>query len=168
MKKVEELKQKIKMYDGLIFNTNNKKRKKSLRKRIGRVTYKISCIVNDFHNQVSSWIAKTHEQVLLPILNTWEFQRDNKLTKSTKRKLNSISHFKLREKIKYQCYVNNTQFYIVSEHHTSRTCPKCGHWNDILNGRSHECEHCHFKGNRDHVGAFNILSKTATENRISA
>jgi transposase len=166
MNHVEKLKQKIRFYDSLIFNTNKKKKKKSLRKRIGRITYSISCIVNDFHNQTSSWIAKTHEQVLLPALCTWEFQRDSKMTKSVKRKLNSISHFKLREKIKYQCYVNDTKFYIVPENHTSRTCPKCGHWNEQLNGRTHKCGCCEFEGNRDHVGAFNILGKTATEHEV--
>jgi transposase len=166
MNHVEKLKQKIMFYDKLIFNTNKKKKKKSLRKRIGRITYKISCIVNDFHNQTSSWIAKTHEQVLLPALSTWEFQRDSKMTKNVKRKLNSISHFKLREKIKYQCYVNDTKFYVVPENHTSRTCPKCGHWNEQLNGRTHKCGCCGFEGNRDHVGAFNILGKTATEHEV--
>jgi transposase len=167
MKKVEELKQKIQTIRWAIEKTYSQKHRSRMRKKIRKIYYKISCIVDDFHNQTASWIAKNHKKVLLPKLNTRHFQRTNEMTPATKQKLNSISHSRMLLKIKYLCHIYNTKFYVVPENHTSRTCPKCGHWNESRTDRTHKCACCNFEGNRDHVGSCNILIRTATVFRRS-
>jgi putative transposase len=47
---------------------------------------------------------------------------------------------------------------LVDEHHTSQTCPSCGHRHKPR-GRNFRCPSCGLQAHRDVVGQINILSR---------
>lgn len=188
MKTIEKNKgliDKLKSKRDLILNKkNNKKRKqvntkntkkgkkkckklKGINRKIKKLYLKNKGILSDFHNQTSSWVAKNNNVVLLPEFQTSDMQKKTELCSTVKGRLNSIGHYKLQQKIKYQCWKHQSEFYLVNENHTTRTCPRCGHWNEKFTGKTFDCKSCKLQGPRDFFSCINILIRTLTLHRTN-
>ena len=71
----------------------------------------------------------------------------------------SLSHFKFREILQYQCNKYNTQLNIVDESYTTKTCSNCNELNNIGSSKKYECKNCNFKCDRDINASLNIFLK---------
>ncbi|NON62077.1 RNA-guided endonuclease TnpB family protein [Acidianus sp. RZ1] len=75
--------------------------------------------------------------------------------------LHDVGFYEMREIFKWQMEKYGKEFKVVNPAYTSRTCPKCGFVkeNMPLSERVFVCPKCGYVGDRDHVGALNILSR---------
>lgn len=67
------------------------------------------------------------------------------------------NHGKVRAFVTYKAEAEGITVVLQDEHHTSQTCPQCGHRHKPR-GRVYRCGQCGFSGHRDVVGQVNILS----------
>lgn len=81
-----------------------------------------------------------------------------RLNRKSQQKIGNWSHGKLRGYVEYKAEAAGIAVELVDEHHTSQTCPQCGHRHKPQ-GRVYRCPACGFCGHRDCVGAANILSR---------
>lgn len=73
-------------------------------------------------------------------------------------RMSTWSHGRVRGYITYKAQYVGMKVVLVDEHHTTKSCPTCGHLNNPK-GRNYICRLCGFRGHRDAVGAANILSR---------
>ena len=67
-------------------------------------------------------------------------------------------HGKIRAYVGYKAEAEGIVVKLVDEHHTTQTCPHCGHRHKPK-GRIYCCPACGFQAHRDVVGQINILSR---------
>jgi putative transposase len=68
--------------------------------------------------------------------------------------------FDFRLRLKYKCSATNTQFKLVDEFYTSKTCSCCGSYNNNLGGNKiYKCINCNKSIDRDINGCRNIYMK---------
>ncbi len=71
------------------------------------------------------------------------------------------NHGKIREFVEYKAEAEGIKVDLVNEHHTTQTCPRCGHRHKPK-GRNYHCPACGFQAHRDVVGQVNLLSRFKT------
>jgi putative transposase len=76
----------------------------------------------------------------------------------SQQKIGLWSHGKVRNYITYKAKADGITVALVDEHHTSKTCPACGHQYKPR-GRVYRCSKCGLVAHRDVVGSVNILSR---------
>jgi putative transposase len=72
-------------------------------------------------------------------------------------RMSQWNHGKVRAYVAYKAEAEGLTVVLQDEHHTSQTCPQCGHRHKPR-GRVYTCRACGFSGHRDVVGQINILS----------
>jgi putative transposase len=72
-------------------------------------------------------------------------------------RISQWNHGKIRFYVAYKARAEGIRVVLQDEHHTSQTCPHCGHRHKPR-GRVYTCRACGFSGHRDVVGQINILS----------
>jgi putative transposase len=72
-------------------------------------------------------------------------------------RMSQWNHGKIRSYVAYKARAEGIRVVLQDEHHTSQTCPHCGHRHKPR-GRVYTCRACGFSGHRDVVGQINILS----------
>src|SRR5262249_1935575 len=80
----------------------------------------------------------------------------DKGTEPTQR-MSQWNHGKVRAFVEYKAQSEGINVVLQDEHHTSKTCPRCGHRHKPR-GRNYTCPACRFRSHRDVVGMVNILS----------
>lgn len=79
----------------------------------------------------------------------------------TKRVALSFNFYVFREKLKYKCYINNSNYKLVNEFMTSKMCSNCGNINKELGSSNvYKCQICNIKMGRDHNGSRCIFLKS--------
>ncbi len=73
-------------------------------------------------------------------------------------RMSTWAHGRIRAYITYKAGYAGMKVVLVDEHHTTQSCPQCGH-RTKPKGRVYTCLACGFRGHRDAVGAANILSR---------
>ena len=73
-------------------------------------------------------------------------------------RMSRLDHGKIRTYIAYKAEAEGIKVELVDEHHTTQTCPGCGHRHKPR-GRTYRCPSCRFQAHRDVVGQVNILSR---------
>jgi putative transposase len=73
-------------------------------------------------------------------------------------RMSRLNHGKIRKYIEYKAEAEGIKVELVDEHHTTKTCPSCGHRHKPR-GRTYRCPSCGFQAHRDVVGQVNILSR---------
>ena len=75
----------------------------------------------------------------------------------TKRILTCLSIYKFRERLAWKCAINNVEYELINEFHSSKTCSICGYYKyDLGRSDTYSCEYCSSVLNRDINGARNI------------
>lgn len=149
--KIDRYNQEI---DRIKSKVNNKRR--AILKR----TLKIRNIVREFHYEVINYLTKKYKTILLPSFDSQElFGKRRVIHRSSARKLNYLSHYKFKERLKHRCDLTNTELYIVDESFTSKTCTRCGVLNNVGSCEVYECQACELIIDRDVNGARNIFIK---------
>ena len=75
-----------------------------------------------------------------------------------KRIIQSISYYKLIERLKFKSIINNNNLIIKEEWYTSKACTLCGNIKDNLGAnKTYSCVKCNLTINRDYNGSRNIF-----------
>jgi transposase len=135
------------------------RRKQRLKNSCLKLEQKIKNVVDNLHNQTSSFLAKSFNNVLLPKFSTSEMQSGKGLHSTTKRQLWTLSHYKFQQKMIGLCQQYRSKLYLVEEHYTTKTCGGCGKLVNVGSSKVFECSECSYKMDRDIHGARNILLK---------
>lgn len=134
----------------------------NLRKRILKLQFKISGIVNDLHNQTGSMLAKNYREIYLPDFATSGMQQGD-IPRVVKRRMNSLAHYQFQLKLQYFAKKYGGIVHLVDEAYTTKTCGGCGHINETIGSAKHfTCPNCPYNLDRDIHGARNVWIRTAT------
>ena len=131
-----------------------------LRRKIAKLQRKIARRRNDFQDNLSASLIKSHEMVCAEDLKVKNLSGNHKLAKAIQDA--SWGSFLLKLSIKANMY--GTVFIKVPSYNTTQTCSNCGH---VLKGKSKltlsdrewVCPTCGVQHDRDHNAAKNILAK---------
>jgi transposase len=138
------------------------RKKKKLIKRHKTINNKIKNIVNNSQNQITSFLARTFDEVItgpLQVKSIVNRARRN-IGERIVRDIMVKAPYRLHQKLIDQCNKYNTKLHIVDEHHTSLTCSECKNVknkNDLKGSRIYDCNKCHLKMDRDYNAAKNIM-----------
>jgi putative transposase len=147
-----------------ILLTKKGRTKKNIRKRLSKLRSKIISIVENTHNTLSSFLARSTEEIILPkldISNIINKERRN-LNKKVVKDIIYKSPYKLHCKIVDQCSKYNTNIKNITEEYTSKTCGNCLNRKtkeELKGERKYECKKCGITMDRDYNAARNIMLK---------
>lgn len=138
----------------------NEINKKKFTKSINHNFDKIKNLTKDLHFKVSNTLCKKFNTITIGKISTSNIVLNtNNLNKVSKRCMLSLSHYKFREILKYQCNKFNTKLNIVDEAYTTKTCSNCNEINDIGSSKKYDCKKCDFTCDRDINASINIFKK---------
>lgn len=107
-----------------------------------------------------NYLTRKYKKILLPSFDSQElFGKRRVIHRSSARKLNYLSHYKFKERLKKRCELVDTKLYIVDESFTSKTCTGCGSLNNVGGSEVYKCRVCDLVIDRDVNGARNIFIK---------
>jgi putative transposase len=116
------------------------------------------------HKQTTRLISTLHRDGVqrLVIGDVRAIRQGNDVGSTNNQKLHQWSHGQVRHLLTYKAQRRGMAVALQDEHHTSRTCPVCGHVRKSKpQGRVFRCtnKRCRFLWHRDGVGAVNIRQK---------
>lgn len=120
---------------------------------------KIKNMVDDLHWKSIKYLTSNYKCIIYPDFRTKGMMRKIK-DKPTKRKLQSLSFFKFKQRLIYKCKTQGKTLMIMNEAYTSRTCSRCGFLNPKSTRKDFRCGGCDWMVDRDYNGARNIMIKT--------
>ncbi len=122
------------------------------KKRTRDIEHKVSRAVVDW--------AKEREAGTVAIGDVRDVADGKRMAAKSQQKIALWSHGKTRQYITYKAKAQGIQVVLVDEHHTSKTCPRCGRQYKPR-GRVYRCsgKACGLVAHRDVVGSVNILSR---------
>ena len=138
--------------------------------KISNLHHKIANIRRDYLHKTTNTISKNHAMIFIEDLQIKNMSKSAVGTKAVpgrnvnaKRGLNKSildqGWFEFRRQLEYKQAWLGGEVVAVPAHHTSQTCPLCGHI-DAMNRQTQEtfaCVKCGYENNADLVGAINIL-----------
>ena len=128
-------------------------------KKSAKTERKIQNLVDDLHWKSIKYLCKNYKTVVLGEICTQSIMKGN-LHKMTKKVLQSLSHYKFRQRLTYKSNIYGTTFNSVREDYTSKTCGKCGNIDNKLGSKKiYDCRKCGVKMDRDVNASRNILLK---------
>jgi|CXWL01.1.fsa_nt_gi putative transposase len=145
---------------------------KKARARVQRIHTRIAHVRQDFLHKTSTTISNNHAMVIVEDLKVGNMSRSaagtvkepgkNVRAKSgLNRAVLDQGWGEFRRQLDYKLSWNGGMLLAVPAHHTSQTCPTCGHVSKD-NRRTQArfaCVECHYENNADLVGAVNILAR---------
>ncbi|MFM7331254.1 MAG: RNA-guided endonuclease InsQ/TnpB family protein [Brachymonas sp.] len=145
---------------------------KKAKARLSRCHQRIANVRKDFLHKASSALAKGNALVCIEDLQVKSMSGSAKGTASepgknvaAKRGLNKSildqGWFEFRRQLEYKLNWSGGMLLAVPAHHTSQTCPHCGHVSKD-NRKTQSlflCVACGHTGNADHIAAINILER---------
>ena len=165
LKKIENLflsEDKIrKSLSSTIFKLNYKT-KYNLIKKFHRIKLKVTNIIGNMHNQISSFLSKNYDNVILPLFMSSQMLKGKTLNSRSKRWLSVLSHFKFMEKLTYACSKNKSNIYLANESYTTKCCGRCGTLNNVGSSEIFNCINCGLQQDRDLHAARNIYLRRVT------
>jgi putative transposase len=139
------------------------RRWKRLQRRKSRFLAQQNRRARDIEHKVSHAVvqwAAARDVGTLAVGDVRDVADGKRLKKEQQQKIGLWSHGRQRQYITYKAAAVGIRVMLVDEHHTSKTCPACGHQYKPR-GRVYRCpvKTCGFVGHRDAVGSVNILSR---------
>jgi len=170
IKQMEQIKRIHKKIDNLksLRSTNfcSKTKNKNYKNKIDQYDYKVLNIVNNLHNQVSSFLSKKYKTIIIGKLNTHKILKSCGLNNKINRLLHVQSHYKFRIKLNLLCKDNKSNLIVQEEQFTTKTCGNCGCINEnVGSNKIFNCDKCNLIADRDFHAARNILIKFLTLNQ---
>jgi putative transposase len=150
------------------FSNNWRKQKE----RIARLHLRIADARNDYLHKVSTEISKNHAMVVLEDLRVRNMSasakgavdepgRNVRQKAGLNKAILDQGWHAFRRMLAYKLAWAGGALELMPPHHTSQTCPECGHVSKD-NRQSQavfRCEACGFEDHADHVAAINILRR---------
>lgn len=126
-----------------------------------RIRDRIRHIVEDLHWKTAIAVSQSAKKVLIGNMSTISILKGDCLTDEYKRLLQAMSHYTFRQRLKAKCEEYGTEFDVVDESYTSKTCGSCSEINADLGAKKvFKCP-CGFEIDRDINGARNIMIKNS-------
>lgn len=135
----------------------NKKNKEKILKRLRE---KLKNKVDDFQWKTINSLTTNYKNIIIGKWSTKDIikKEDSILQKMNKRIIQSISYYKLLERLKFKSIINKNNLIIKEEWYTSKTCTSCGNKKEDLGGNKiYSCVKCNLKTDRDYNGCRNIF-----------
>jgi putative transposase len=142
------------------------------RRRVQKIHTRIGNVRRDFLHKATTTIAKNHGIVCIENLQVRNMSQSSKGSAkkagknvAAKSGLNKSildqGWFEFRRQLEYKLNWTGGMLLAVPAHHTSQTCPCCGHVakENRLTQSQFLCVECGYENNADVVGAINILSR---------
>lgn len=134
----------------------NANRRRNLRKALHRKIKYIKDLRNELHKQVINYLADNFGKIIISPFKTQEMVQ--KLSSKIARRMNTLSHYMFRMRLKNKFKELNKVVEVKEEHYTSQTCTKCGNIkSDLGNAKVYKCGKCKMVMERDFNGARNIM-----------
>jgi len=136
-------------------NKKTRKYKKSVNKRI-------KGLIDELHWKSIKFLTDNYKNILIGDLSTKGIVCNNNsvLKKYNKQLAYALSFYKYRERLKYKCFINNSNYIKVNERYTSKVCSICSEFKDDLgSSKIYECKKCNSILDRDINGCRNIILK---------
>lgn len=150
------------------FSANWKKQQR----RVAKIHSKIARVREDRLHWISNDISKNHTMIVLEDLKVSNMSRSAKGTiEEPGKNVNAKSGLNksimdqgwsmFAAMLEYKQLWRGGDVMYVPPHHTSQTCPSCGHIDkDNRKDQAHfKCVECHYQNNADYIGAINVLAR---------
>jgi transposase len=150
-------------YDALVSKMNTpgttSKERRILKDRARRVRKRVFYLKKEFRDQVSNFLARRYDVLLVPKLGTKEMtiRAGRRLKTKVARQMLTLGHSEVYNRLREKCAEYGTVFLHVEEHYTSQTCLRCGGLSKC--GETYKCRKCGFSCDRDVAGAAGIFLK---------
>jgi putative transposase len=142
------------------------------KRRVQLIHARIGNTRRDFLHKTTAAISKNHAMVAIEDLQVRNMSKSAKgnAEKSGKnvaaksglnKSILDQGWFEFRRQLEYKLNWNGGMLIAVPAHHTSQTCPACGHVSaENRQTQAHfECVDCGYSNNADVVGALNVLAR---------
>ena len=114
----------------------------------------------ELQHQTAAYMVANYDTILMPKLNTKALVSTSNpkglKAKVTRREMMNTGHCAFFDHLKAKCQEKGATFMHVTEHYTSQTCHLCGCLTKT-SSETRRCRQCGYKGDRDIIGALNIL-----------
>jgi len=141
----------------------NKEIKSSIKKKNERiVNRKIENKIDELHWKVINFLTNNYNTILLGDMSAKSIVKKNSsvLSKVAKVACLRTKFYEFRMRLIYKCSIKGCKFSLIDECYTSKTCSKCGNYNENLKGEiEYNCKKCNNKQHRDINGCRNIYMK---------
>jgi len=143
-----------------------------LQAKIAKLHHKIANCRKDFLHKISHTISKNHAMIYVEDLQVSNMSKSAKGTveqpgqnvaqkSGLNRSILDQGWYEFRRQLEYKSAWRGGFVIAVPPHHTSQTCPCCGHTDkeNRPTQEKFECVECGYTENADVVGALNILAR---------
>ena len=135
-----------------------------IKKKVEKICYrKITGLVDELHWKTINYLTNRFENILIGDMSIKGISNKStsKLSKMTKRIGYSLRFYQFKQRLEYKCQTKKLNYIHVNESYTSKTCSKCGNYDEYLGGKKvYDCKKCKTKIDRDVNGARGILIKS--------
>ena len=145
--------------------TQDKKKRKMLRKVAARVERKAKDLISDIHRKTAKFLTDNYNTILIPVFKSQKMAEKTqtngtrrKLGRDVTRRLLRWTHYKFRMILQSKSKIAGKKVFVVEEPYTTKTCGKCFYINHNIGGnREFNCPNCGSRFHRDINAARNIL-----------
>ena len=126
------------------------------------INRKISNRVNDLHWKTINYLVNNYDTILLGDMSAKSIVSKNNLILDPNSKTACLrtKYYEFRQRLEYKCRVVKTNYRLMNEYYTSKTCSNCGYYKVGLKGEeNYECKKCKINIDRDVNGCRNIYFK---------
>jgi len=145
--------------------TKNKSKKKSYTKAIARKEIRKRRLKDELHWKTCKLLTDNYNIIALGDLSTKSISsKKNNLNKNSKRSFSFLGFFLFKQRLEYKCKLNGITFCFQDESCTTKTCTRCGFYNDkIRSNKIFSCPACNLVIGRDINAARNIYMRCYIE-----
>ena len=150
-----------KMAQALSRKKKGSRRHRRLVRAKARMKAKHHRVLRDIEHKVSRAIVDTavdRKAARIVMGDVRDIADGGEKSKVQNGRMSRWDHGKIRTYVEYKAAAEGMKVALVDEHHTSQTCPSCGHRHKPR-GRNFRCPSCGLQAHRDVVGQINILSR---------
>ena len=140
--------------------------------RVQRLQRRIADVRRDTLHKTSTRISQNHAMIVIEDLQVKNMSasakgaveapgRNVRQKSGLNRSILDQGWYEFRRQLEYKADWAGGEVLAVPAHHTSQTCPVCGHvsWGNRLSQAKFACVECGYGNNADVVGALNILAR---------
>lgn len=141
-------------------------RRRHVKLKLWRLNRKLCNIIDALHWESAKFMCSGYETILLPKYQSSDMTRKRNrkdprlINSSTTRIMQMLSPYKFKQRLLFKAYEYGSRVVLCDEHHTSRTCSRCGHLNKKSTSKTFRCEKCIYIIDRDANSSKNMPPRT--------
>lgn len=127
------------------------------------INRKISNMIDELHWKTISVLTGNYNNIFLGDMSAKSIVKKNNSILSPVQKVACLrtKYYQFQQRLKYKCIATKTNFSLIDESYTSKTCSNCGNYNEKLKGEKvYNCKKCKLVIDRDINGCRNIYFKS--------